>query len=137
MRLSVDTTEAYDALYGLLVALCDHETVAPPPNLMAAFTLVAEVHEPSELWVPVGLHFDVLLDEAVLLVRMLFDRSINLGERTRLTALRLLLASVAVEPGRPRPGAVRRSPQWPPSLACRSRRSTRRPEPTPSVNSWG
>lgn len=95
--LSISRTEAYDALYGLLVALCDHEALAPPPNLMAAFTLLAEIHQPDQFWIPGGLDYDVLLDRAVLLAQVLFDRSVDLGEKTRLSALRLLLASVAIE----------------------------------------
>lgn len=96
----LDRAGAYDDLYGLLVALCDHATDAPAANLMAAFNLVADAHVPAEVRVAPLRDFDQMLNEVVDLVRSLFHTSTELAEKTRLTALRLLITSVTVERGR-------------------------------------
>jgi hypothetical protein len=76
----MDTTDDLDRLYGLLVALREDRSHPADPDLMDAFSLLADHHQPEQLVVPEGLDFDQMLQLTLHLLLRLADTATGLRD---------------------------------------------------------
>ncbi|SFC97207.1 hypothetical protein SAMN04487968_11733 [Nocardioides terrae] len=97
----MNRTDELDRLYGLLVALGENHAAAPEPDLMDAFAIVADRHQPTTLMLPQEQDNDTLMSLAARLLLHLAETATVLGEALDMYDAWTLVTSVIENRGKP------------------------------------